>query len=156
MNQHPATQASCKLCRSDRVEVLSQSRRYGFHVGRWAGCGRTFVLDRLAEVQLKEMYGGEQGFERFSDMMSNAKVRDRHARTPREIRPLMTDSSIPARLFDVGAGSGEFLNQAREVGFEVYGNELSDAAIPLARWRRVPGPAPGGDCLPLFAGLACV
>ena len=135
MNQHPATQASCKLCRNDRVKGLYQSRRYGFHVGRCPGCGLTFVLDRPTEGQLKEMYGDEQGFERFSDLMSNAKVRDRHARTLREIRPLMTDSSVPARLFDVGAGSGEFLNQAREAGFEVYGNELSDAAIRLARDR---------------------
>jgi len=97
--------------------------------------GLTFVLDQPTEGQLKEMYGDEQGFERFSDLMSNAKVRDRHTRTLREIRPLITDSSVPARLFDVGAGSGEFLSQAREVGFEVYGSELSDAAIRLARRR---------------------
>ena len=90
------------------------------------------MLDRPTEGQPKETYRDEQGFERFTDLMSNAKVRDRHTRTLREIRPLMTDSSVPARLFDVGAGSGEFLNQAREVGFEVYGNELSDAAIRLA------------------------
>jgi len=40
---------------------------------------------------------------------------------------------MPARLLDIGAGSGEFLNQAREFGFEVYGNELSNAAIGSAR-----------------------
>jgi 2-polyprenyl-3-methyl-5-hydroxy-6-metoxy-1,4-benzoquinol methylase len=93
------------------------------------------VLDRPTEEQLKLMYGDEQGFGRFSDLMSNAKVRDRHAHTLREIRQLLTDSPSPARLFDVGAGSGEFLSQAREAGFEVYGNELSDAAIRLARDR---------------------
>ena len=55
MNQHPATQASCKLSGNDRGKFLYQSRRYGFHVGRCPGCGLTFVLDRritLAYLQL--------------------------------------------------------------------------------------------------------
>lgn len=135
MNQHNATQVSCKLCRNDRVKVLYQSRRYGFHVGRCPGCGLTFVLDRPTEEQLKEMYGDEQSFERFSHLVSNAKVRDRHARTLREIRQFMLDSPVPARLFKVGTGSGEVLSQGREFGFEVYGNELSDAAIRIVRER---------------------
>jgi hypothetical protein len=107
MNQHPATQASCKLCRNDRVKGLYQSRRYGFHVGRCPGCGLTFVLDRPTEGQLKEMYGDEQGFERFSDLMSNAKVRDRRVRTLREIREFMPGFPVPARLSRVSWNADE-------------------------------------------------
>jgi 2-polyprenyl-3-methyl-5-hydroxy-6-metoxy-1,4-benzoquinol methylase len=93
------------------------------------------VLDRIAEGQLKEMYDDERSFERFSDLMNNAGVRDRHCRALREIRQFLQGSSIPARLLDIGTGLGEFLNQAREFGFEVYGNELSNAAICSARQR---------------------
>jgi 2-polyprenyl-3-methyl-5-hydroxy-6-metoxy-1,4-benzoquinol methylase len=91
------------------------------------------VVDRIAEAQLKEMYNDEQSFEQFSELMSNARVRDRHYDVLREIRQFLPDSPGTARILDIGAGSGEFLNQARELGFEVYGNELSNAAICSAR-----------------------
>jgi len=135
MNQSAISEVSCKLCRNDQVKFLYQSRRYGFRVGRCPGCGLTFVLDRIAEGQLKEMYDDEQSFEQFSDLMNNARVRDRHHRSLHEIQQFLQGSSSPARLFDIGAGSGEFLNQAREFGFEVYGSELSDAAICSAHRR---------------------
>ena len=129
------TQVSCKLCGNDQVTFLYKSQRYGFHVGRCIDCGLAFVLDRVAEEQLKEMYSDEQSFERFSDLIGNAKVFDRHRRVLHEIRQFLPVATTSARLFDVGAGSGEFINLARESGFAVYGNELSDAAIRVARER---------------------
>lgn len=125
----------CKLCGNVQVTFLYKSRRYGFQVGRCVGCGLTFVLDRITEEKVKEMYNDEQKFNRFSELMSNATVRDRHRRALREIRHFLPDSSIPTRLFDIGAGSGEFLNQAHMAGFEVYGNEISEAAAHVARER---------------------
>jgi 2-polyprenyl-3-methyl-5-hydroxy-6-metoxy-1,4-benzoquinol methylase len=133
MNQNAISDVSCKLCRNDQVKFLYQSRRYGFRVGRCPGCGLTFVVDRIAEAHLKEMYDDEQSFERFSDLMRNARVRERHHGALREICRLLEGSSMPGRLLDIGAGSGEFLNHARELGFEIYGNELSNAAICSAR-----------------------
>jgi 2-polyprenyl-3-methyl-5-hydroxy-6-metoxy-1,4-benzoquinol methylase len=135
MNQNAISDVSCKLCRNDQVKFLYQSRRYGFRVGRCPGCGLTFVVDRIAEAHLKEIYDDEQSFERFSDLMRNARVRERHHDALREICQLLQGSSMPGRLLDIGAGSGEFLNHARELGFEIYGNELSNAAICSARQR---------------------
>lgn len=135
MKQNAIGEVSCKLCGNNQVTFLYQSQRYGFRVGRCGVCGLTFVLDQIAEEQLKEMYDDEQSFERFNDLISNTKVQDRHHRTLREIRQFLPDSSIPTRLFDIGAGSGEFLSQARAAGFEVYGSELSDAAIRVALQR---------------------
>jgi len=135
MNQSAISEVSCKLCRNDQVKFLYQSRRYGFQIGQCSGCGLTFVLDRIAEGELKEMYNDWESFERFSGLMSNPRVRERHRLALCEIRQFLQSSSMPARLLDIGAGSGEFLNQAREFGFEVYGNELSEAAIRLAHQR---------------------
>jgi len=69
MNQNAISEVCCKLCGNDRVTSLYQSKLYGFRVGRCPACGLTFVLDRIAEGQLKEMYDDEQSFEPFSDLM---------------------------------------------------------------------------------------
>jgi 2-polyprenyl-3-methyl-5-hydroxy-6-metoxy-1,4-benzoquinol methylase len=95
----------------------------------------TFVLDPIAEGQIKEMYADKQSCERFSELISNAKVRDRHKRVLCETREFMLESPGPARIFDVGAGSGEFLNQAREFGLEIDGNEISKEAIRITQER---------------------
>lgn len=134
MNKDTIARA-CKLCGNSQVTMLYRSQRYAFQVGRCTGCRLTFVLDRIAEGQLKAMYSDEKDFQQFGNLMSNDKVRDRHSKALREIFQWLQPPVAPVRLFDVGAGSGEFLNQAREVGFEVYGNELSDAAISVARQR---------------------
>jgi 2-polyprenyl-3-methyl-5-hydroxy-6-metoxy-1,4-benzoquinol methylase len=135
MNQNAISKVCCKLYRNHQVTFLYQSQHYGFYVGRCPGCGLTFVVDQIAGAQLKEMYDDEQSFERFSDLMRNARVRERHHSALREICQLLEGSSMPARLLDIGAGSGEFLNHARELGFEVYGNELSNAVICSAHRR---------------------
>jgi 2-polyprenyl-3-methyl-5-hydroxy-6-metoxy-1,4-benzoquinol methylase len=94
-----------------------------------------FVLNPIAEGQLKEIYDDGKSFEGFSELINNAKVRDRHKRVLCAIRKLMQDSPGSPRIFDIGAGSGEFLNQAREFGLEIDGNEISTEAIRTSKKR---------------------
>jgi 2-polyprenyl-3-methyl-5-hydroxy-6-metoxy-1,4-benzoquinol methylase len=93
------------------------------------------VLDKINESELKDMYSDDSSFERFSNMMDNEKVSKRHLDALHLLKQLLPSGTISPRIFDVGAGSGYFLNQAREFGFEVYGSELSDAAICSAHRR---------------------
>ena len=125
----------CKTCSTETVRHLYRSQRYGFQVGRCTGCGSTFVLDKINESELKDMYSDDSSFERFSNMMDNEKVSKRHLDALHLVKQLLPSGTISPRIFDVGAGSGYFLNQAREFGFEVYGSELSDAAICSAHRR---------------------
>jgi len=90
------------------------------------------VLDKINENELKDMYSDDSSFERFSNLMGNEKVSKRHLEALHLFRELLPSGRISPRIFDVGAGSGAFLNQARGCGFAVYGNEFSDAAIRVA------------------------
>lgn len=123
----------CKVCSTETVRHLYRSQRYGFQVGRCTRCGSTFVLDKINESELKDMYSNESSFERFSNLMDNEKVSKRHLDALHLLKWLLPSGTISPRIFDVGAGSGAFLYQARECGFDVYGNEFSDAAIRMAR-----------------------
>jgi 2-polyprenyl-3-methyl-5-hydroxy-6-metoxy-1,4-benzoquinol methylase len=123
----------CRFCYSRDVVQAYVSQRYGFKVGVCRYCGLIFVLDHVEERQLKLMYSDESGFQQFSDLSSNEKVRGRHRSAVAEIKRYANGFPPPVRLFDIGAGSGEFLNCARLAGFEVHGNEISNAAIRMAR-----------------------
>ncbi|MCL4410140.1 MAG: class I SAM-dependent methyltransferase [Gammaproteobacteria bacterium] len=84
------------------------------------------------------MYSDENAFTHFAELMHNDKVHVCHQRVLAEIYALLgvsgnRTSSSTKRLLDIGAGQGDFLNEAREAGFEVYGNEFSTSAIQLAQ-----------------------
>ena len=123
----------CKICSAETVKHLYRSQRYGFQVGRCTRCGSTFVLDRIKESELKDMYSDDSSFEIFSNLMDNEKVSKRHLDMLHLLKQLLPSGTISPRIFDVGAGSGAFLYKARGCGFEVCGNEHSDAAICMAR-----------------------
>lgn len=129
------TEACCKICKSSRVSPLYRSQRYGFSVGRCGDCGLSFVLDQIDPAQLKKMYSDKEGFKHFNDAMINEKVYNRHDMALQEIRQWLQETTNFPRLLDVGAGSGEFLNMAREFGFEIEGNEISEEAISIAEQR---------------------
>jgi len=125
----------CKICSTETVRHLYRSQRYSFQVGRCTRCGSTFVLDKINESELKDMYSDDSSFERFSNLMDNEKVSKRHLDVLHLLKQFLPSGTISPRIFDVGAGSGAFLNKARGCGFEVYGNEFSDAAIRMAHER---------------------
>ncbi len=79
------------------------------------------------------MYSDEEAFRAFSEATNQPKVAERQARVLRELSGFLRRGSTMPRLLDVGAGSGGFLHDAREVGFDVYGNELSSEGIDQAR-----------------------
>ena len=126
---------SCKICSAKTVGHLYRSQRYGFQVGRCARCGSIFVLDRVNEDELKQMYSDDSSFYIFSALMDNEKASKRRLDVLHSLCELLPSGTRSPRIFDVGAGSGAFLNQARGGGFDVYGNELSDSAIRMARER---------------------
>jgi SAM-dependent methyltransferase len=61
------------------------------------------------------------------------ELRERHLMTLRRLGDLV--ASERPRLFDVGAGAGDFLSIAEAQGFETTGNEISKPAIDTCRER---------------------
>jgi SAM-dependent methyltransferase len=135
MVNESTTTPACKLCGSNWITKLYTSQRYTFKVGRCRQCGLTFVLDQIGLAALKEMYSDEEDFLGFTNAVSNEKVWRRHDKVLCEIRQWLEMSERVPRLLDVGAGSGHFLNRARQSGFEIYGTELSEAAVAFAHQR---------------------
>jgi 2-polyprenyl-3-methyl-5-hydroxy-6-metoxy-1,4-benzoquinol methylase len=125
----------CKLCSSDQLRVLYRSRYHGFRVGCCRSCGFVFVLDMISAAMLKETYSDETAFQDFVETTDSDKVRQRNERALSDLADQLKglNAASDLKLLDVGAGSGSFLDQARSAGFDVYGNELSDAGIAAAR-----------------------
>lgn len=133
--------AACKVCLGQDIKLLYRSRRHGFRVARCAGCGSLFVLDDVPTAKLTEIYNANEAYHHYIELIDEEKVRSRHYETIAEIQGYLADAeqssarSTPWRLFDIGAGSGEFLALARSAGFEVHGNEISTVAVRLA-WEK--------------------
>lgn len=136
----------CEVCGCRRVRVLRHSARWGFDVGRCRECAMVFVLDPpvAGTVEAAYVQGGDctpyVDVQRADDRIRPRVLRQLHdmlARAPEGGRH---------RLFDVGAGVGDFLVQAREHGFAISGNEISPRAIDYTRDRH------GIELSPLMLG----
>lgn len=122
---------ACEVCGSERVGLLRHSDVWAFDVGRCPDCSMVFVLDPPPPAAVEGAYieGGDctpyVDIQRADDKV-RPRVLDR-------IQELLGPGEH--RLFDVGAGVGDFLMQAREHGFVVSGNEISPVAIDYTRDR---------------------
>jgi SAM-dependent methyltransferase len=73
-------------------------------------------------------------YEAYLASQRTDSLRERRLRVLDRLRTLLPPERTP-RLFDVGAGAGDFLALARAGGFEVAGNEISAPAIEVCRKR---------------------
>jgi SAM-dependent methyltransferase len=124
----------CEVCGSSRVRVLRHSDVWHFDVARCADCRMVFVLDPPPPEDVEGAYieGGD-----CTPYVDIQRDDDR-------VRPRVLDrlaellGPAPAgghRLFDIGAGVGDFMAQAQQHGFAVSGNEISPVAIDYTRER---------------------
>lgn len=115
----------CEVCGSDRVGLMRRSELHQFDVGRCRSCKMVWAIDPPPEEELHAAYAGDPTpyteWQRGDDEL-RLGVLD-------HLRELVAAPGRTPTLFDVGAGVGDFLVLAREHGFEVGGNELSDDVI---------------------------
>jgi len=129
----------CPACTSTAVHVGPASRRTGLVVARCRDCGAQFLVDD-ARAAASDVIGTEEvSVEYVSDWVD--KKREGlgpevwHEQLAWLSEAVATDGR-PARLYDVGAGGGEFLALARdEYGFTVAGNDIMEGAVAVARER---------------------
>lgn len=130
----------CPLCASPHhPSTLFDVRTItSYHVSRCSCCGFVFTLPRPTAEELNAFYtssyfkrptAGELGYENY-----------RHAAEP-NARRMWTELNAyhnfgelsPKRLLDVGCATGGFMVEARAVGWECRGLELSEDAADVAR-----------------------
>ena len=118
---HVPLQAACSACGSTRVKLLRHSDRWNFDVGRCRVCGTAWALDARSPEEVEGRYDRDTQ-DQYVELMSDS---DRvYASVLAGLRERLAAHSDPL-VFDVGAGTGEFLATAREAGFRIAGSELN-------------------------------
>lgn len=117
----PAVNHACSACSSTRVKVLRHSDRWNFDVGRCRDCGTARALDARSPEEVEGRYD-KATQDAYVELMSDS---DRvYAAVLAGLRERLTPQQDPM-VFDVGAGTGEFLATARDAGFRISGSELN-------------------------------
>lgn len=126
------TRVVCPACTSTRVRTGPKSSKTGSKIATCAKCGTHWLANPESAQQHtdyedfnREMYETFVGFKR-ADTLDSAydSTLDRIAQL------IQSDGKA---LFDIGAGAGDFLDRARQKGFEPFGNDLAPGAIELAK-----------------------
>lgn len=128
----------CNLCNA--LVPAQQSphwRKDGYEIFSCQSCGLLFRGDLPTGDQLRSIYARtyfvrerEGGSEGYDDYLADARE---HRLTARWRLAKLGSLSSPGRLLEVGSAAGFFLHEAREVGWEVKGIDVS---VEMAAWGR--------------------
>jgi ubiquinone/menaquinone biosynthesis C-methylase UbiE len=113
----------CNLCGSKQLEVLDAAS----NLCGCQSCGYVFDNPRPTADEVKRFYSKATKYDVW--------VRDEKARDvlwKRRLRKL-EKSKKPGSLLDVGTGIAQFLYHAKAAYSHVYGTEVSDSAIEIAK-----------------------
>jgi 2-polyprenyl-3-methyl-5-hydroxy-6-metoxy-1,4-benzoquinol methylase/rubredoxin len=115
--------SACPVCGADRMSVLDSAA----NLCECLGCGYVFDNPRPTLSALIHFYSQPA---KYDSWLAEEHARD--ALWTRRLRKLLPLAK-PGSLLDVGAGIGQFLALARPCFTEVYGTEVSESAIRIAR-----------------------
>lgn len=138
---------ACLVCGSKRQKKLFEApsdpvEEFGyFGVVQCQECGLVYTNPRPVRSEIHRFYGYEYygpQHKRFVKPLEWVEVQFRRYRIKSILRFLQSRPAAGGRggthrILDVGCGRGEILKSMRELGWEVYGTELSAEAANLAR-----------------------
>ncbi|MGB9123395.1 MAG: class I SAM-dependent methyltransferase [Candidatus Angelobacter sp.] len=114
---------ACSVCRSDRIQKVDPD----FNFCRCESCGYIFDSPRPSFAEISAFYSQAGKYDIW--------LNEEHAREmlwKRRMKKLSRHSS-KGRLLDIGAGYGQFLHLAQSLFSEVFGTEVSESAVALAK-----------------------
>lgn len=124
-----ATRPPCPVC---GAEAALESAFGDAPLSRCPAC--RFVFLDLSEADAAALYGDEY-FAAYAGGDYRAQEAQRRHESLVRLRWMEQWVAPPARLFEVGAAAGFFLDEARRRGFDVSGVELSESMAAHARDR---------------------
>jgi SAM-dependent methyltransferase len=169
----------CVVCHSTRLEAIHHSRPRGIPLrfDRCLDCSFIFQNPRLTRASLQNYFDSGTFIE---DSKSNDNALDEqlgyfnyldmdhsYKRTAAiRLRRLGRFRPAPGRLLEVGSATGSFLDEARKLGFQVRGLDVSSTFADMARRRygldvdvgwieEFPLPAEGYDVVCMLGGISC-
>jgi 2-polyprenyl-3-methyl-5-hydroxy-6-metoxy-1,4-benzoquinol methylase len=115
---------NCNLCNENNYKILQTDGP--FNVVKCRNCGLIYVNPHPAEERL---------FNHYNEGYYAPWLKDQHSRRKMWKRRLKKVQHFKSegRLLDVGCGYGDFLYEARQNDFEVYGTEISKYAVNYAK-----------------------
>ncbi|MBI3986706.1 MAG: class I SAM-dependent methyltransferase, partial [Lentisphaerae bacterium] len=116
----------CLLCDAPRTGVFDALASLRV-CGR---CGHVFAHPLPSETELAAFYSRRAKYDAW---LENETARE--AMWRRRLALILPRVPHKGRLLDIGAGTGQFLKQAREHFEQVAGTEISDSAIRIGRDR---------------------
>lgn len=131
--ESPAQRLVCPACDSTKVRTAPPSRKSGFVVATCSQCRTHWLANPKPAEETVDFYDefDRAGYEGFARIKRYETLDPAYEGTLDRISQLIQSGGND--LFDIGAGAGEFLQRARNRGFEPHGNELAPGAIELTK-----------------------
>ena len=122
----------CPACRATQTRSFPASRASGRIVAACDECGCHWLMNPPSAREILESHTWDRGdYEQFVGVKRIDSLSKDYVSTLRHLDELIESGGRD--LFDVGAGAGEFLYEARRAGFEASGNEVAPGAIEMAK-----------------------
>ena len=123
----------CSACGGVGMCVVSAPRPD--YVERCPSCGSAFFHSGMENVSSEnDVYNVDANYQRYLETSNESSLTQRYGETLTHLRSMLPTVDDP-KLFDIGAGGGDFLAIARSRGFRIAGNEVSKPAIDECRSR---------------------
>lgn len=128
----------CDLCGADEPYpfLLTTDRftQQAFHLSKCSHCGLVYLTPRPTQLDL-EMYYPDDYEAYVLPEQSGSMLEQWHTWRVFQMQLDFVERYLPDRgqLFEIGCGTGTFLNQARERGWQVKGLDVVEKAIKIAR-----------------------
>lgn len=117
---------SCYLCNEKKSKILY--KKNSFYIVKCLNCSFTYVKPLPLDSQLSKFY---DNFDYKNNKLEEPLIRRDAIRSLKIICKHV--GSMEKRLLDVGCGRGYFLDEARKIGFEVFGIDYSFKMIKYAK-----------------------
>jgi len=118
---------SCILCGTDQASLYKEEN--GYRAMQCDHCGLVYVSPRPSLEEMKELYDGQ---ETHIDIDAHIRQRDLKCAQAKRSLSLISRYRTHGRILEVGSAAGYFLWEARKLGFEVQGVDLTHRLCEFA------------------------
>tara|TARA_B100001109_G_scaffold253950_1_gene252619 strand:- start:926 stop:1825 length:900 start_codon:yes stop_codon:yes gene_type:complete len=131
---------NCPVCDSNKLKLFMTCKDYSvsqefFNIVSCETCSFKFTNPMPNANEIGKYYESDKYISHTNSKegLFNFLYQSVRNFTIKEKRKIITNSSTSVRHLDIGCGTGEFLNECKKNGINVFGVEPSDAAATQAR-----------------------
>ncbi len=119
---------NCIFCNINSIDVVIEEN--GYKGRKCPECGLIYISPRPSEEDILNMYGHDQANISAKSHISGAYGKKLYAKHNLKIIKKYKDKGT---ILELGAGAGYFLDEARKIGYDVYGIEVNNIQSDFIR-----------------------